>query len=83
MRHYLKRNKKQWVLDITPRQDKSSLNVLNVQLLRGRFGEQKMANFPYKRTTKATPFTYCGIAVRTIIYQGKKKSRDMEQCFYA
>ena len=29
--------------------------------LRGRFGEQKVANLPYERTIEAPPFTYCTI----------------------
>ena len=31
--------------------------------LRGRFGEQKMANLPACRLTETAPFTYCGLDI--------------------
>ena len=50
-------------------------NCVRCKWLRGKFGEQLMADLPFSRTTTEPPFTYCGVDVfgPVIVKEGRKE----------
>ena len=50
-----------WIIDANSKTRQIIYKCVPGRSLRSRLGEQIMANLPYERTTKAPPFSYCGV----------------------
>ena len=63
----------------TQRQDKSSLNVLDKEVYMVDWESKKMTNLPFKKTTEAPSFAYCGIDMFGPFYIKEKRS-EFKRC---
>ena len=52
-----------WVVAVNIRVKTLIFNCVKCRRLRGRLGEQKMADLPAERTSSVAPFTYCGVDI--------------------
>ena len=52
-----------WIVNSSKEVGAVVFRCVRCKWLRGRFGNQKMADLPWNRTTVAPPFTYCGVDV--------------------
>ena len=63
-----------WIIDGNSKTRQIIIKCVTCRSLRGRLGEQKMANLPYERTTEAPPFTYHGVDMFGPFYIKEKRS---------
>ena len=63
-----------WIIDENSKTRQIIFKCVTRRSLRGRFGEQNLADLPYERTTEAPPFTYCGIDMFGLFYIKEKRS---------
>ena len=50
-----------WIVGANTEVKRIIFNCITCRKLRGKVGEQKMANLPFFRSNEAPPFTYCGV----------------------
>ena len=50
-----------WVINSSKEVGRIVFHCVRCRWLRGKFGDQLMANLPFSRTTIEPPFTYCGV----------------------
>ena len=50
-----------WIIGMTPLVKSVIFSCVRCRLLRGKMGEQKMADLPLERTLEVTPFSYSGV----------------------
>ena len=52
-----------WIIGMTTVVKSVIFSCVRCRLLRGKLGQQKMADLPLERTLEVAPFTYCGVDV--------------------
>ena len=64
-----------WLLSVNSQVRKVIFNCTRCRLLRGKLGEQQMANLPTNRMLTEAPFTYCGVDMFGPFYikEGRKE----------
>ena len=63
-----------WIIDENSKTRQIIFKCVTCRSLRGRLGEQNLADLPYERATEAPPFTYCGIDMFGLFYIKEKRS---------
>ena len=63
-----------WIISVSKEVGAIVHKCVRCRWLRGKFGNQKMANLPFNRTVDAPPFTYCGVDVfgPILVKEGRK-----------
>ena len=65
-----------WISNVNSKARLIVFKSVTCKSLRGRFGEQKIANLPYERTIEAPPFTCCGVDIFRPFYIKKNIIRS-------
>ena len=68
-----------WIIDANSKTKQIIFKCVTCRSLRGRLGEQKMANLPCERTTEAPPSIYCVVDIFGLFYI-KEKISELKRC---